>query len=92
MVGAGGDVVLSACCCREEVVRHDDLGDFVDGVMWELLTHLRTVISTGAGWFYRPAKWRDLQIARAGNSAGTSKLQVSPLRRQRTSPSVEMTM
>src|ERR1700744_4413582 len=39
--------------------------------------------------------WRalcqDLQVARISNSAGTSKLQVSPLRRQKAPPPVEMT-
>ena len=33
---------------------------------------------------------QDLQVAYAGNSADTSKLQVSPLRRQKTPPPVEM--
>jgi len=48
------------------------------------MNHIGIVISTGAWWFYRHAKWRDLQVARAGYSAGTNKLQVSPLRRQKS--------
>jgi len=40
------------------------------------MNHHRTVISTGASWLYRDAEWRDLQVARAGDSAGASKLQV----------------
>ena len=35
---------------------------------------------------------RDLQFVGTGDSAGTSNLQVSPLRRQKAPPPVEMTM
>ncbi|WP_158821617.1 hypothetical protein [Granulicella sp. S156] len=51
----------------------------------------RTVISTGAGWFYRHAERRDLQVVCTGYSARPGKLQVSPLRRQKPPPPVEMT-